>query len=431
MHAINRPDSAIPAAAALTSLLAFLFAAPAGGAGAWMTENGGPDMPMASAGRAAFATDGTTIAANPAGLAGLQGSGLVVAALPVTLDLEFEGTGDTAGRTSNRSGTLPMASAFATTRSGRWGLGLGAYGTVGLGCDFDRGWSGSRAIEEAQLGTLNLAPALAYRLTERLDVGASVGAQFATAQAGLAVGSDAMYYGAPAAMPDGRLRMSGHSWAPVANLGLVYRTEPGATLGLAWSSAVAHSMDLDAHANGLHPALGAMLQQQGPATLEVRMPQQVTASIAVPLDRGTLVAASAGWQQWSTFGEASLRVADHAAPLFEDGLDDTWSVALGVRQRLDSRWTLAGGVAYDSDPSASGTMPIYFPVAEQLRLALGADYRASDSLLLRGSVSLINQGEVRIEQVSHPLPLPGMPAVTGTVHGSRIYVLGLTAAYRP
>ena len=88
-------------------------------------------------------------------------------------------------------------------------------------------------------------------------------------------------------------------------------------------------------------------------------------------------------------------------------------------------------MAYDSDPSRDGTMPIYFPVAEQLRVAAGLGFRASENLHLRMSASLINQGVIRIDQASHPLPLPGIPPLTGTIRDSRIYVLGFTADYRP
>ncbi|NJD31087.1 MAG: hypothetical protein FIB04_04310 [Gammaproteobacteria bacterium] len=415
----------------LLGTVAFLFSSPVPAAGAWMTESGGPDMAMASAGRAAIATDGTTVATNPAGMADLRGPGIVAVALPATMDLEFKGTGETPGRATNEAGAMPMASAFATSQAGRWSVGFGTYSNVGLGCDFGNEWVGRRAIEDAQLVSLNIVPALAYRVSDRLDVGASLGAQYAAAKARMAVGNDATYYGPPAGLGDGQLRMDGDSWAPIANLGLIYRTGGGTKFGLAWTSTVDHSMDLDVRGSGLHPVLGMMLQQQGPARLDVSLPQQVTASAVRPIGAATLLAASAGWQQWSKFGEASMNIAGHASPMFDGGLKDTWGVAVGLRHRVSPRWTLAGGVAYDSDPSANGTMPVYFPVAEQLRIAAGADYQASASLLLRMSLSVINQGDIRIAQDSHPVPLPGIPTVTGTIGGSRIYVLGLTADYRP
>jgi long-chain fatty acid transport protein len=411
--------------------IAFLASAHCLAAGAWLTESGGADMAMASAGRAAFSTDATTIATNPAGLADLHGAGLVAVALPATLDLKFHGTGTSPGTAVNEAGISPMASAFAAQQAGRWALGFGAYSYLGLGCDFGKEWVGRRSIENAQLRSVNLTPAVAYRLADRANVGASIGAQYADAEAGMAVGNDAIYFGPPVGMPDGQLRMKGHSWAPVANLGVTYQIDAGTRVGLAWTSAVNHSMDLDLQFNDLHPMLGAMLQQQGTVRLDVSLPQQFTVSAARQVTPETLLAGSVGWQQWSRFGDASLEAAGQNSPMFEDGLRDTWSVAVGLRHRLGPRWTLATGIAYDSDPSENGTVPVYFPVAEQLRLAAGVDYQFNESLLLRAALSVINQGDIRVAQDSSPVPLPGIPPVTGTMNGSRIYVLGLTADYRP
>jgi long-chain fatty acid transport protein len=388
-------------------------------------------MAMASAGRAAIAADATTIGSNPAGMVALGGTAVSVVTMPVRMGLEFHGSEATPGSAVNRQGTMPTVSAFAMRQQERWAVGVGAYGNVGLGCDFGRNWPGRRAIEDARLQSINLVPAVAYRLTNILDVGASIGAQYAAVKAGMAVSNEAIYYGPPLGLPDGRLRMNGSSWEPVENLGVIYRPGTGTSVGLAWTSSVAHSIDLDVRANEVHPLLAGMLGQQGPAQLDFDLPQQLTLSATHVVSPDTLLAASVGWQQWSAFGRARLRVAGQDAPLFEDGLNDTWSAAVGLRHRVDPRWTLATGIAYDSDPSANGTMPIYFPMAGQLRLAAGADYRFSEALLLRVALSVISQGKVRVAQDTHPVPLPGIPGVTGTINGSRVYVLGLTADYRP
>ncbi len=426
------PRTASRSTACVVGSIAFLFSLRCVAAAAWLSESGGPDMAMASAGRTAIATDATTIGSNPAGMVALNGTAVSMVAMPVRMSLEFQGSGATPGSAVNEQGAMPALSAFAMRQQARWAVGVGAYGNVGLGCDFGSKWSGRRAIEDAQLRSINLVPAVAYRLTDSLDVGASIGAQYADVQAGMAVSNEAIYYGPPLDLADGQLHMKGYSWAPVENLGVVYRPGAGTRIGLAWTSSVTHSMDLEVRASGVHPLLAGMLQQQGPAELDFSLPQQLTFSAARQVSPDTLLAASIGWQQWSRFGHARLDVAGQQAPMFEDGLSDTWSAAVGLRHRLDPRWTLATGIAYDSDPApASGTMPVYFPMAEQLRLAAGADYRFSDTLLLRVALSVISQGKVRVEQDTYPVPLPGIPNVTGTISGSRVYVLGLTADYRP
>jgi len=412
--------------------IAFLFSLRCAAAAAWLSESGGPDMAMASAGRAAFATDATTIGSNPAGMVALRGTAVSVVAMPIRMDLEFDGSGRTPGSAVNEQEMMPALSAFAMRQEGRWAVGVGAYGNVGLGCDFGREWSGRRAIVNAKLQSINLTPAVAYRLTDRLDVGASIGAQYADVQAGMNVSNEAIYYGPPLDLPDGQLRMAGHSWAPVGSLGVAYQADTGTRTGLTWTSAVTHSMDLDVDMRAVHPLLSAMLQQQPSARIDFSLPQQVTLSVARQLSDDTMLTASAGWQQWSRFGRSRLHAAGQEAPMFEDGLSDTWSAAIGLRHRVDQRWTLATGIAYDSDPAgADGTMPVYFPMAEQLRLAAGADYQFSDALLLRVALSVISQGTVTVAQDTHPVPLPGIPQVTGTISGSRVYVLGLTANYRP
>ena len=427
MH--TRPLPPPRLAAMCLAVIAFSFSTSGEAAGAWLTESGGPDMAMASAGRAAFATDATAIAGNPAGLLESHGPGVVVSALPLKLDLRFHGTGATEGKASNEQGSIPLVSAFAATTQGRWSLGFGAWSNAGLGVDFGPDWSGSRALERAELQTFNLAPAVAWQATDRLGLGASLGAQYARAEAGLAIGNDAMFYGPPVGLPDGQLSMKGDDWSPVASLGATWQAGAATRLGLAWTSAVKHDTRLDLHGSDLHPVLGYVLEQQPSATLDYRLPQQLTASIAQGVGADTLLAASVGWQQWSRFGEATLAMGGQQGPMFADGLDDTWSAAIGLRHRIDPRWTLSTGLSYDSDPAGGGTVPIYFPVADQLRIAAGAEYRRSDALTLRMSLSVVSQGDVRVEQASMPFPLPGIPPVTGRIDGSRIYVLGLTANY--
>jgi long-chain fatty acid transport protein len=428
----SRPSTAACRASYAAGLIAFLFSLRCVAGAAWISESGGPDMAMASAGRAAIATDATTIESNPAGMTELSGMAVAVIAMPIWMDLEFHGSGATPGSTTNERGTMPTLSAFAARQQGRWAVGVGAYGNVGLGCDFGTEWSGRRAIEDAQLRSINIVPAVAYRISDRLDVGASAGAQYADVQAGMAVSNEAIYYGPPLGLPDGQIRVEGHSWAPVENLGIAFQADTATRIGLAWTSGVSHSMGLDVSARAVNPMLAGMLQQRPSARLDVNLPQQFTLSATRQVSPDTSLAASIGWQQWSRFGHARLDLAGQDARMFDGGLSDTWSVAIGLRHRVDPRWTLATGIAYDSSPApANGAMPVYFPMADQLRLAAGADYRFSDTLLLRVALSVTGQGKVRIAQDTYPVPLPGIPPVTGTINGSRVYVLGLTADYRP
>jgi len=413
------------------ALMAFFFTTPCRAGAAWMTESGGADMGMASAGRAALAMDPSTLAVNPAGLAALDGDSYLAAVLPTALELHLDGSGTFTGSAGNQAEPMPMGTLFAAHSSGRWAVGLGLYSYLGMGLDFGQDWAGSRALEDLRLRSMNVAPALAFRPTDKLDIGATLGAQYLDLRAGLGVANDALFYGPPAGLADGQLRLEGDSWALSGSLGILYRPSSATRIGLAWQSQVPHSVDLKLQGEALHPVLESILSQDATARLDLKVPQQVSLGAAHQLSSDTLLAASVAWQDWSALGGASLEIAGNPAPVFDDGLRDTWGIALGLRHRLDQRWTLSAGAAYDSDPSPRGVVPVYFPVAEQLRLALGIDYRCSPKWLFRVALSVVNQGTVQVAQDGYPVPLPGIPAVTGRIEGSRIYVLGLAVDYRP
>lgn len=382
-------------------------------------------MAMAAAGRAALAADATTLASNPAGMSSLPGNHVAIALVPALLDLEFDANDPATRRASNRDGFTPMGSINLVHTAGRlsWGLGLHSY--LGFGFEFDRGWTASRAIQDVRLGSLNLTPAMSWRLTDQVDVGFSVNAQLAQTDMGLAVSNDATLYGPPVGLPDGRLSLDGDSWALGAILGVLYRPDAATRLGLTWTSGTNHRFDLDAQTGNLHPVPAAMLAAFGAPRIEMDFPQQLLMSGVRQVTPATSLAASVAWQEWSSFGAARLKAGHLRAQIFPHGLDDTWHASVGVRHQLSPQWTIASGIAYDTDPSDSAPGPIYFPMTGQLRTALGLEYLPRPELTIRLSYSMLSQGAIRVDPQYHPLPLPGMSPVPGQFAPSRTHVVGI------
>jgi long-subunit fatty acid transport protein len=106
------------------ALLSFLFSDVTIAGGAWLTETGGADMAMAAAGSAALAVDASSVAANPAGMVELQGNRLLITAMPLLLEIQGSGDGDTTGSINNQGGPTPAGALFATHSNGRWAAGL-------------------------------------------------------------------------------------------------------------------------------------------------------------------------------------------------------------------------------------------------------------------------------------------------------------------
>ena len=388
-------------------------------------------MGMAGAGRAALSLDAAALASNPAALAGLPGSTIGAAAIPLELDFDFHGADATPASATNEAGISTLPALYAVHRSDRFTYGIGAYSYLGLGFDLGNEWEGRRIIEKAGLATFNIAPAVAWQATDRLAVGASIAAQVAEPEARLAVSNEAIYYGPPVGLPDGQLEMSGRSWAAAGQLGLTY--EPNETLryGLAWTAPVDHSVALDISQKNLHPVLAALVPPDGAARLDFTTPQQLLLGVTHQSDAGTTLALGLSWQDWSSFGESKLRLPGQSSPMFASGLQDTWGVSIGVRRALSPDWVGSAGVSYESSPATSGGVPAYFPAAEQWKLAAGAERSISDAWRVRAEFSMIVQGDADVVQLTHPLPLPGIPQMTGSYDDTRVYMIALAADFMP
>ena len=425
------PDHASRTLTALTGIAACTLAAPCWGAGPWLAETGGADVGMAGAGRAALALDAAALASNPAAIGGLSGTMVTAAAMPFELDFEFRGSAATPATATNQEGVKLIPAFYAAWRDDRFTYGIGAYSYLGLSFDVGDQWAGRRVIEQAGLATFNIAPPVAGLATDRLVVGASLAAQLAEPEARIAIANDAMFYGPPVGLPDGQLELSGQSWGLGGQLGLTYAPTDSLRFGLAWTAPVDHSVPFDVTAQGLHPVLAKLLPTDDAARLELTVPQQVLLGVAHQAGNGTTAAFGLSWQDWSRFGNAQLKLPGSSSPMIPGGLQDTWGVAVGLRRAFSDGWVGSAGASYESGPATDAGLPAYFPVAEQWKFAAGAERVISDSLRLRAALSVTVQADAEVMQLSHPLPLPGRPALTGAYEDTRVYLLVLAADFMP
>jgi long-chain fatty acid transport protein len=423
------PQGKLPQLIAAIGLASIGLASPSWGAGPWLAETGGADIGMAGAGRAAMSLDATSLASNPAAMARLSGTTMTAAAMPLELDYEFRGSDDTPARATNQDGVSVVPALFAVQRADRLAYGVGVYSYFGLAFDSGNQWAGRRVIEKAGISTLNIAPAVAWKTTDRLALGASLAAQLVEPTARMAVANDATFYGPPVGLPDGQLNLDGRSWAVGGQLGLTYALTDRSTIGLAWTAPVDHSIAFDISAQDLHPVLATLLPPDEAAELDVTLPQQLLLGLAHQADNDTTLALGLSWQDWSEFGQSRLTLPGYSAPMIAGGLQDTWGASIGVRRTFGNGWTASTGVSYDSNPATTGGTAAYFPVAEQWKIAAGAEHSFNDAWRMRAELSVLLQGDANVVQLTHPLPLPGIPPLTGTYEDTRAYMLAIAADF--
>ena len=350
-----------PAFAPLCAVLA-LASAQASASGFALAEQSASGLGNAFAGAAASAVDASTVWHNPAGLMLLKSRQLAVAAHVVRPRFEFDGTvapaiGGGNGGDAGAAAAIPNAY-LAMRLAPEMVFGVGVNVPFGLATEYDSDWKGRLHAIKSKLETLNLNPALAFRISDRFSVGAGANVQFARA----ALSNNAGGAGLATIKGDDL----GYGW----NVGALWQATPATRVGLAYRSQIRFRLEGDASFS-----LAAALN--GPVHANLTLPDSASLSLVhAPAPRWELLA-DASWTDWSDFRElAIMRAAGTPlAPATPENWSDSWRYSLGVNWRASDGVTLRTGAAYDETPVADVFRTARIPDQNRIWLALGAQFR--------------------------------------------------------
>ncbi|HKK14910.1 MAG TPA: outer membrane protein transport protein [Gammaproteobacteria bacterium] len=350
-------------------------------AGFAIHEQSASDLGNAFAGGAALAQDASTTFFNPAGLTRLPANQLVAGVHFLHPSIEFTDKGSTdllgqplsGGDGGDAGGTLTVPDFYYAHRlNRRMVVAVGVNAPFGLRTQYDPHWVGRYQAIKSDLRTVNINPSLAYRINDRLSVGAGLNAQYIRAtltravdygglcvaqgiQAGQTPSAAAAACAAAGLVPqhsDGTAHVAGNDWSYGVNLGLLYQLDPGTRFGAAYRFRVDHTLTGRATFTGapaLFTAKGVFVPAAARASID--LPETLSMSAYHALNSRWAVMGDVTWTHWSRFKE--LRVA-YASNQQDTVTKEHWRnslrYALGANYRYNSRWLLRAGVAYDQTP---------------------------------------------------------------------------------
>lgn len=409
---------------AVAALCVSLFTAPALAGGIMAYEVGTADVGLASAGYGARAEDASTVFTNPAGMTRLSGTQVVGAAQLLWSNAKFSIGGGTSpelggvdgGYLAGSGGWFPGGGGFLSySVSPQLKLGLALAGNFGSVEKYDDDWVGRYYVQQATVLGMSILPSIAYKVNDKLSLGASVNAMYGMYKQQVAINiPDALRPGVvipvQRASGDAQLKLKDETWGWGANLGLLYEADKNTRFGLVWTSQV--KLDFSDKAEFTDVGnLGASLQARGllnpTVSVGIKVPQTLMGSFFTQLDDRWALLGSVGWQEWSKFGQVHLGLdsALTSTSLTTDiPFKDTWHVALGARYKLSQPWTLNFGVAYDSGFQNSSQVSPLLPINSAWRFAIGAqnqhskdlEWGVSAELLYGGSLDTNLQGQVPV-----------------------------------
>ena len=381
-------------AAACTASLGLGVVADTHAAGFALIEQGVAEMGTAYAGGAAQAETPATVYFNPAGMMRLPGTQAAFGMHLVAPKAEFDNEGSLrtptqlmTGGDGGDAGKIGLVPNFYLTHqvSDRLAVGLGVNAPFGLATEYPDDWVGRYHAIDSEVQTVNINPAIAFRVNDVLSLGAGVSAQYIDARL-----SSAVDFGALANAPqtlDGQVHVEGDDWSFGFNVGALLELSQSTRLGIHYRSQVKHTLTGDADFTvpfpfNLSPSVAAAFADTNvestvklPATLSVSGFHQLTPEWAVMAD--------VTWTDWSQLDELRFEFAN---PLQPDGVttlkwDDSWRYSIGAAyQPSGSRWTFRGGLAYDETPVPDERYrSARIPDESRFWVAVGLSYKATEA----------------------------------------------------
>jgi long-chain fatty acid transport protein len=350
----------------------------------------------AFAGGSAAADDVSTVFTNPAAMTELPRAeaGLGINAfIPVA---KFTTGASTATTVGSGFATLPYAGTdggnpFTATAlpnlhvahpffADRLWLGLGLTVPFGLGVEYDSDWFGRYDAIKSEIRVLNIGPAVAYRVTDWLSLGAGIDVQYADAKLTNAVPDVLMPV--PSFETDGFSELEGDDWSVGFNAGVLVKPLPDTRFGVHYRSRVSHELS---GANTISGFTGPLAAANGRSTgkTDLNLPDIVSVGLAHAPIPGLTLLAEVQWFNWSRYQEVRLRYDDgRPDAVLPQDYEDSLAVSVGADYALTEELTLRAGFRYDTTPTVDRFRTAGVPDADSYAIAFGASYRLDDRLVV-------------------------------------------------
>ncbi|MEA3278030.1 MAG: outer membrane protein transport protein [Pseudomonadota bacterium] len=404
----------------------------ASGAGFYLAEVGSPG----SLGTAGVANPTNTFGAdaswtNPAGMTGIDEQHILAGFQLILPSVKFNSksaqntamapplAGPVRGDNGGNAGEVAPVPSFFYVRplSDRVRFGFSLTGPLGGGVDYGSDFVGRYAIRDVTLIGVGITPSLAYKVTDKLSVGAGVSAIYTAMNQSIAIRQ-----GAPDPALDGRVDFEDLSdWGFQGILGLTYEFSDRLLLGVVYRSEADTDLEGDVKFENLRIPLPAM----PPSDVEISWtnPQWLEAGLRYRLNDETALFFNLGWQEWSKFSQNVLSFDNDRVTTLDRNWDDTWHAGIAVAHELSASSVVSLGLSYDSSPVKDADRTLDFPLDETWKLSAAYGWEHSDNMAFALGATFYLVGDAPLEQSAQGV------TVRGDYDTNMLAILGGTFRY--
>jgi long-chain fatty acid transport protein len=392
------------------------FSTHAFSAGFALIDQGASGQGVAYAGAAAVGEDSSTVFFNPAAMTRLSGQQIVIAGHIIAPSSDYKDSG-----TSSNASDVPGSLTGQNSDGGDTGfvpnlywtaaldnglhVGVGINVPFGLATDYDAGWIGRYHGLKSEITTININPAIAWKVTDTVSLGFGLSYQYIDVELTNNIDSSAACFnlsGSPCgafsdASIDSTIKLEGDDSSFGWNIGVLYDITARDRLGIAYRSAIKHDLegkatyDLYAPLQGIvdfansNPPLAPSFSILSNTSLSAAAQLPETFSLSYVHDFGTkwTLLADYTWTGWNSLDTIEVVLAGNAPgqdPELELAFKNTNRLALGAHYKPTNKWIVRGGLAYDESPVRSDQQrTVRIPDNDRTWLTLGFGYAPAQS----------------------------------------------------
>jgi long-chain fatty acid transport protein len=407
--------------------LALLAPLPAAASGFAVEHQNARAMGSAYAGAQARAGDAGFLVYNPAAIAGLGGLQTSSNAIVLWGGTGYKNARSTlfgsvpAGGLASDDDVLPpafvMGSAIAAPLSDRLTLGFSLTTPFGLKSEYDVRSAARYHAQDASLLTMLASPTLAYEVTEKIAIGASLKVEYMNLTASTVVDAGGVAFanglsGFAPASSDLFAQFKGDDVAFGFAAGLQAELHEGVRLGFSYTSKMEHAFDGEvefqragsAAATALNALVGLFADTGFQTSLT--FPATYAAGLSVALCEKLDVLASASLTRWSAFEEVVFDFDNPAQPpeIITAGWKDSIALSLGADYRVAKATAARAGFSYDQTPVRARTAGPRIPDTDRRWLTAGLSHALSERIEIDFAAGLNVAPKTRRVRLDGTLP---------------------------
>lgn len=261
-----------------------------------------------------------------------------------------------------------------------WYIGLGAFPRFGLSGHYpDRNWIGSTDIYDVDVQSYSIQPTVAFQATERFSV---------------AAGAEIMYFKFSESTYKSGVDVSveGDSWGLGAILAMAYKANEKVNLGASFRTRVKQSVEGD--------SVVSISALNGDARGDIMLPAQLAMGISYrPID-DLLIEFT--WMNifWSSFDSLSIDFDKNpnlggrpGTTSLKKEWKDAYRMGLGAEYKLSNVVKLRGSYIFDKTPTNNDYMDVLVPVSNRHLFGTGIGLNLGKGFILDASYTfLIGEG---------------------------------------